>query len=201
MVKPADGPFWRSRKNGRLSFYLNIISWYFSKRESFNLPDCVEPSATPSHRRWLEGQNPIATYAGDRLSGRADVAAETAGLRKQRSFPTLWRMVNSSKAILPSSPRGCLPPAEMVQLNTMRCPHGFCANLRWRLRAHCVGNLYRKMGDRGRDVSTPFVPTRPPAPSGDTNSPPGRGQVGRATAATVSSPRSHRRVTAVSWRR
>jgi hypothetical protein len=26
VVKPADGPLWRSRKNGRISFYLNIIS-------------------------------------------------------------------------------------------------------------------------------------------------------------------------------
>jgi hypothetical protein len=33
------------------------------------------------------GQNPIAAYAGDRLGRQADISAETAGLRKKRSFP------------------------------------------------------------------------------------------------------------------
>jgi hypothetical protein len=51
-----------------------------------------QPSGFPraigdlSHRRWLERQNLIDNYAGDRLSGRADIAAGTAGLRKNRTF-------------------------------------------------------------------------------------------------------------------
>jgi hypothetical protein len=51
-----------------------------------------QPSGFPramgdlSHRRWLEGQNLIDNYAGARLGGRADIAAGTAGLRKNRTF-------------------------------------------------------------------------------------------------------------------
>jgi hypothetical protein len=51
-----------------------------------------QPSGFPraigdlSRRRWLAGQNPIDNYAGDRLSGRADIAAGTAGLYKNRTF-------------------------------------------------------------------------------------------------------------------
>jgi hypothetical protein len=48
---------------------------FLQKGSFFNLPDFLEQPATPSHRRWLEGQNPIATYVGDRLSGWADIAA------------------------------------------------------------------------------------------------------------------------------
>ena len=51
-----------------------------------------QPSGFPraigdlSHRRWLEGRNLIDNYAGDRLSGRADIEAGTAGLGTNRTF-------------------------------------------------------------------------------------------------------------------
>jgi hypothetical protein len=52
----------------------------FSKREvlTFLIPGSA--IGDPSQRRWLEGQNPIVAYAGDRSSGRADNSGWNSGI-------------------------------------------------------------------------------------------------------------------------
>jgi hypothetical protein len=52
-----------------------------------------QPSGFPraigdrSHRRWLEGRNLIDNYAGDRLSGRADICGWNSGFAQKPDIP------------------------------------------------------------------------------------------------------------------
>jgi hypothetical protein len=52
----------------------------FSKREALTFLIPWSAIGDPSQRRWLEGQNPIAAYAGDRLSGQADNSGWNSGI-------------------------------------------------------------------------------------------------------------------------
>src|SRR3984957_5239487 len=87
--QPCGRPFLAISKNWKalpdLILSEHHINFFF-KREAFTCPDSVEPSANPSHRRWLWGHNAIAAHAGDRLSGQADIPAGTTQWRKQRAF-------------------------------------------------------------------------------------------------------------------
>jgi hypothetical protein len=52
----------------------------FSKREALTFLIPWSAIGDPSQRRWLEGQNSIAAYAGDRLSGQADNSGWNSGI-------------------------------------------------------------------------------------------------------------------------
>jgi hypothetical protein len=59
----------------------------FSKREALTFLIPWSAIGDPSQRRWLEGQNPIAAYAGDRLSGQADNSGWNSGNAQIAAIP------------------------------------------------------------------------------------------------------------------